>query len=123
MTQIEKLSEIKQPLIDSSPTILIKRHLFALCFVHSIFLFWFLVTFGDEVTKIGKYYLIFVYSSQGKWTRWKKRKENHATKVTKNQKTKIWDEQNNGKRGFDVLNEKHVSNQWPNVTQDSNQFY
>ena len=25
----------------------------------------------------------------------KKRKENHATKVTKNQKTKIWDERNN----------------------------
>ena len=27
--------------------------------------------------------------------RWKKRKENHATQVTKNQKTKIWDERNN----------------------------
>ena len=30
------------------------------CFVHPIFRFWFLVTFGDEVTKILKYYIIFV---------------------------------------------------------------
>ena len=31
---------------------------------------------------------------KARWARRKKRKENQATKVTKNQKTKIWDEQN-----------------------------
>ena len=31
---------------------------------------------------------------KARWARWKKQKENHATKVTKNQKTKIWDERN-----------------------------
>ena len=31
-----------------------------------IFRFWFLVTFGDEVTKIQKYHVIFVYILQGK---------------------------------------------------------
>ena len=36
------------------------------CFVHPIFRFWFLVTFGDKVTKIQKYYVIFVYILQGK---------------------------------------------------------
>ena len=36
------------------------------CFVHFIFRFWFLVTFGDRVTKIQKYYVIFVYILQGK---------------------------------------------------------
>ena len=51
--------------------------------------FWFLVTFGDEVTKIQKYYVIFVYILQGKKGKTeKKRKENHATKVTKIPKTK-----------------------------------
>ena len=42
------------------------RHI---CFVHPIFRFWFLVTFGDEVMKIRKYYVImFVYffTEQGK---------------------------------------------------------
>ena len=39
--------------------------------------FLFLVTFGDEVTKIRKYYVIFFYI----------RKENHLTKVTKIPKT------------------------------------
>ena len=35
--------------------------------IHPIFGFWFLVTFfGDEVTKIQKYYIIFVYILQGK---------------------------------------------------------
>ena len=29
----------------------------SLCFVHPIFRFWFLVTSGDEVTKIRKYYV------------------------------------------------------------------
>ena len=37
-----------------------------ICFIHPIFRFWFLVTFGDEVTKIWKYYVIFVYILQGK---------------------------------------------------------
>ena len=32
----------------------------------SHFRFWFLVTFGDEVMKIQKYYVIFVYILQGK---------------------------------------------------------
>ena len=39
---------------------------FTFCFVLSIFRFWFLVTFEDEVTKIRKYYVIFVYILQGK---------------------------------------------------------
>ena len=54
------------------------------CFIHSIFLFWFLVTFGDKVTKIQKYHDIFVYiflSKMGKTE--KKWIENQATKVTK----------------------------------------
>ena len=51
--------------------------------------FSFLVTFGDEVMKIRKYYVIFVYILQGKMGKTgKKRKENHATKVTKIPKTK-----------------------------------
>ena len=36
------------------------------CFVHSIFRFWFLVTFGDEVMNIRKYFVIVVYILQGK---------------------------------------------------------
>ena len=60
------------------------------CFVHPIFHFWFLFTFGDEVTKIQKYYVIFVYILKGKMGKTeKKRKENHATKVNKIPKTKI----------------------------------
>ena len=59
------------------------------CFVHPIFRFWFLVTFGDEVAKIRKYYIIFVYILQGKMGKTEKnRKGNHATKVTKIPKTK-----------------------------------
>ena len=69
------------------------EHLLFLMFRSSHF--WFLVTFGDEVTKIRKYYIIFVYILQGKMGKTeKKRKENHTTKVTKNQKAKIWDERN-----------------------------
>ena len=48
--------------------------------------FWFLVTYGHEVTKIWKYYVIFVYILPGKME--KKQKENHASKVTKIPKTK-----------------------------------
>ena len=58
--------------------------------------FLFLVTFGDEVMKIRKYYVIFVYILQGKMGKMeKKRKENHATEMTKIPKTKteIWDKE------------------------------
>ena len=41
-------------------------HFCSTCFVNPIFRFWFLVTFGDEGTKIQKYYVIFVYILQGK---------------------------------------------------------
>ena len=48
-----------------------------------------LVIFGDEVTKIGKYYVIFVYILHGKMGETEKnRKENLATKVTKIPKIK-----------------------------------
>ena len=51
--------------------------------------FSFLVTFGNEVTKIRKYYVIFVYILQGKMGKTEKNwKENHTTKVTKIPKTK-----------------------------------
>ena len=53
------------------------------------FHFSFLVTFGDQVTKIQKHYVIFVYILQGKVGKTEKnRKENHVTKVTKIPKTK-----------------------------------
>ena len=58
------------------------------CFIHPIFGFLVLVTFGDEVTKILKYYVIFVYIYKARWARWKRREENRATKVTKISKTK-----------------------------------
>ena len=35
-------------------------------FVHPIFHFWFLITFGDKVMKIQTHYVIFVYILQGK---------------------------------------------------------
>ena len=60
-----------------------------LCFVHPISRFWFLETFGDEVTKIRKYYVIFAYILQGKMDKTQKNwKENYATNVTKIPKTK-----------------------------------
>ena len=60
-----------------------------ICFVNPIFCFLFLVTFGDEVTKIQKYYVIFVYILQGKMGKTEnKQKEIHATKVTKIPKNK-----------------------------------
>jgi hypothetical protein len=59
------------------------------CFVHSIFRFWFLVTFDDEITKTRKFYVLFVYILQGKMGKTEKKwKEDHATKVTKIPKTK-----------------------------------
>ena len=36
------------------------------CFIHPIFRFWFLVTFGNKAMKIQKYYVIFAYILQGK---------------------------------------------------------
>ena len=64
-----------------------------MCFVHPIFRFWFLVTFGDEVTKIQKYYVIFVNILQGKMGKMKKNgKKITLLKSPKYQKTKIWDE-------------------------------
>ena len=37
------------------------------------FVFWFLVTFGNKVKKIGKYYVIFVYILQGKMCKTEKK--------------------------------------------------
>ena len=51
------------------------------CLFHSIFRFSISVSFGDEVMKIRKYYVIFVYILQGKME--KNGKDNHKTKVTK----------------------------------------
>ena len=59
--------------------------------------FWFLVTFGDDVTKIQKYYVIFVYILLGKMGKTEKnRKKIMQLKwpKTKNQKTEICYEQN-----------------------------
>ena len=50
-----------------------------ICFVHPIFHFWFLVTFGDEVTKICNLCLHFARQGGQDGKNWK---ENHATKVT-----------------------------------------
>ena len=55
------------------------------CFVHPIFHFWFLVTYGKILCNLWQ------DGQDGK-----NRKENHATKVTKIPKTnrQVWDEQN-----------------------------
>ena len=51
--------------------------------------FWFLITFGDEVRKIQKYYVFFACILQGKMGKIDRNwKENRATKVTKIPKTK-----------------------------------
>ena len=58
------------------------------CFIHPFF--WSLVIFGDEVMKIRKYCVIFVYILQGKMGKTEKKlKENQASKVTKIPKNKI----------------------------------
>ena len=44
--------------------------------------------FGDEVTKIQKYHIIFVYILQGKTGKGENWKENNTTKATKIPKTK-----------------------------------
>ena len=51
-----------------------------------ISLFWFLVTFGDEVMKILRNLCLHLARQDGQDR--KKQKENHATKVTKIPKTK-----------------------------------
>ena len=57
--------------------------------VHPIFGFWFLVTFGNEVTKIYENITeSFTEFCKARWARRKKWKENHATKVTKIPKPK-----------------------------------
>ena len=60
------------------------------CFVHPIFCFLFLVTFGDEVTKNTKilHNLCLHFARQDGQDRKKNLKKNHATKVTKIPKTK-----------------------------------
>ena len=59
------------------------------CFVHPIFCFWFLVTFGSKVTKIRKYYVIFVYILQGRMGKMEKNwKEITQLKWPKYQKPK-----------------------------------
>ena len=48
-------------------------------FIHPIFRFWFLMTFGDEVMNVRKYYVIFVYILEGKMGKTEKNGiENHA---------------------------------------------
>ena len=72
---VTKLIEILNDPIGENihnPLTLKKNHS---CFVHPIFCFWFLVTFGDEVTKIRKYYVIFVYILQGKMGKTEKETE------------------------------------------------
>ena len=60
-----------------------------ICFVHPIFRFWFLVTFGDEITKIQKHYIIFVYILQGKMDKTEKNgKKTTQLKWPKYQKPK-----------------------------------
>ena len=57
-----------------------------ICFIHRIFRFLFLVTFGNEVPKIHKYYVIFVYILQDKMGKTERKKENHETKWPKDKK-------------------------------------
>jgi hypothetical protein len=72
----------------ASKVFLIKS-LWNICSVHPIFRFWFLVTFGNEVMKIQKYYIIFVYLLQGKIGKTEKNwKDIHKTKKPKYQNPK-----------------------------------
>ena len=60
---------------------------------HPIFCFWYLVTFGDDKnTKISHNRSLHFSRQDGQDG--KKQKKNHAAKVTKIPKTKIWDERN-----------------------------
>ena len=62
-------------------------------FHSSHFSFWFLVTFGDKVTEVLRSLCLHFERQDGRDG--KNQKENYATKVTKKQKMKVWDEQNN----------------------------
>ena len=65
------------------------------CFVHTIFSFWFLVTFGNKVTKILRNLCLHFARQDGQDREKLERKSRNQTdQNTKNQKTKIWDEQN-----------------------------
>ena len=57
-------------------------------FVRPIFRFWLLVSFGNEVTKIWKYYVIFVYILQEKTDKTKKWKKTTKLRWPKYQKPK-----------------------------------
>ena len=72
----------------------VTRHVF--CSSHFSFLV--LVTYDDQVMKIQKYYVIFVYILQGKTSKTGKKTErksyNLSDQKQKTQMTKIWDERN-----------------------------
>ena len=53
------------------------------CFVHPIFRSWFLITFGDKVTKILRNLCLYFARQDGK-----KQKENHPTKIPKTKRRK-----------------------------------
>ena len=79
--------------------LMLVKFLFRRCqmFLSSQICLYFLVTCGEEVTKIRKYDVIFFYILQGKMGKTEKTEKNHATKVTKIPKTKrpkMWDERN-----------------------------
>ena len=59
-----------------------------ICFVHPIFRFWFLDTFGNEVTKVRKLRNLCLHFARQDGQDGKKQKENHVTKVTKIKKPK-----------------------------------
>ena len=83
-----------------------------ICFVHLIFRFWFLVSFGDKVTKIRKYYVIFDYILQGKMGK-KDRKKITQLKWPKYQKPKDknmrWTKQETIMNSFPCCSDKTVS--------------
>jgi hypothetical protein len=86
---VHHLRLVQHLLLEVELLLVAQQHLLAqvilinFCFVHPIFRFWFLVT------KLRKYYVIFVYILQGKMGKTRKNwKENHGTKVTKIPKTK-----------------------------------
>ena len=77
-----------------------KKKVVDFCFIYPIFGFWFLVTFANKARINMKILcnLCLHFARQDKWARWKKRKENQATKVIKIPKSKYrtmgWNERN-----------------------------
>ena len=63
---ISKMIQFWQVTLDDSIVKWTSDDLKHKCFIHPIFRFWFLVTFGNEVMKIQKDYIIVVYILQGK---------------------------------------------------------